>query len=161
MDSPSATPEPMQQPMPAPAPKRTRMVVGVVVGVVIIVVIIAAVFLLRGGGVTRNMTVTQFNTEMQAEFANANAGDTIRVTGTITDLTDNPIGPGSLVSLDGTLMTIFVDPPASCAVGDGLTMTLHVVVITYQGQTGKWFQELGTIPDPQNVTVPATAVTCT
>ena len=137
------------------------MVVGVVVGVVVIIVIIAAVFLLRGGGVTRNMTVTQFNAEMQAEFANVNAGDTVRVTGTISALIDNPIGLGSLVTLDGTLLTIFVDPPATCAAGDGFTMTLHVVVITYQGQTGKWFQELGSTPDPQNVSVPATAITCT
>jgi len=148
-------------PAAVPAPKKKTGMIVAVVAVVVIIVVVVAFLALRGGSVTRSMTVSQFNTEMQANFANVNNGDTIIVTGQITDMIDNPIGPGSIVSLDGTVMTIFVDLPTTCAVGDSFTMTLTVTVITYQGQTGKWFVELGSVPDPINIAVPASAISCT
>ena len=148
-------------PAAVPAPKKKTGMIVAVVAVVVIIVVVVAFLALRGGSVTRNMTVAQFNAEMQASFANTNDGDTITVTGGITEILDNPIGPGSIISLDGTVMTIFVELPLTCAVGDSFTMTLHVDVITYQGQSGRWFVELGSIPDPINVAVPASAISCT
>jgi len=151
------------QPQPTAPPKqKTALIIGVVVAVVVVIVVILAALIMMGSPpVTRNITPGQFNSAMIDDFRSLNAGDTVVVTGYVTDFSPSPPPlTGSLVELDGTTLLMPLDPPLTCVSGSSFTMTLHVTVITSGGQSTKWFRELGDTVTSTPM-VPASAIHCT
>src|SRR3990172_3077401 len=134
------------------------LVAGVVLGVVLAFLAISRPPTQTAGNVVR-MTVAEFNDAMLNSLRDLEIGDNLIVSGSITSILSAP-SSGSIVELDGTNLLFPVTVPSTCAVGDSLTMTLHVTVINFQGQTGKWFRELGDTPS-SSISVPSSAISCT
>jgi len=139
---------------------------AVILALVIVVVILAVVLLM--GGATKTLTPTQFNSELTSwatsnpigNFPNLNPGDTVKISGSIDSITAYPLGTGSIVTLSGTAFLFPVSLPSGCAVGDTLTLTLHITTISGGGQTVEWIQEFGTAYST-TFSIPASAIACT
>ena len=143
-------------------------IVGVIVIVVVALVVVLAFLAIPKPPVTplaRTMTASEFTTELsswgssQGQFPTLSPGETVVVSGTITDITSSPFSSGSMVTLDGTAFLLPINLPGACNVGDRMSVTLHIVTITQGGQTAEWIQELGSAGNP-DITLPASAVRC-
>jgi len=110
------------------------------------------------------MTAAEFSSELnswatsQGQFPTLSPGDTVVVTGRITGISGGNFSSDSFVTLDESALLFPVNLPGACDMGDQMTLTLHIITFSFQGQTAEWIQELGT--GSSGIAFPASAVTC-
>jgi len=153
----SMAPGPPWQPPMAPQtpipPARTGpgpVVAVVAIAMAVVVVLALLMALLAIPRPVRTMTPSQFSLELehwgggqfhsQREFPGLAPGDTVRVSGIITDVF--PIDSRSQVSLDGSYLPLSLTLPSSCSIGSRMTMTLHITQVTTQGRTDEGIEEI-------------------